>query len=85
MIFSVILTSLRSLIHVFDLHKRDFFKLPDGKILAEKKNVAARNQDRSSAAGLQHFFSSKKRLPRSKKYAFKDLIFSEFFFFISLI
>ena len=51
------------------------------KILAEKKNVAARNQDRSSAAGLQHFFSSKKRLPRSKKYAFKDLIFSEFFFF----
>ena len=68
MIFSVILTSLRSLIHVFDLHKRDFFNLPDGKNFSrEKKNVAARNQDRSSAAGLQHFCSSKKRLPSSKK------------------
>ena len=53
------------------------------KILAEKKNVAARNQDRSSAAGLQHFCSSKKRLPRSKKYAFKDFIFSEFFFYFA--
>ena len=50
------------------------------KILAEKKIVAARNQNRSSAAGLQHFCSSKKRLPRSKKYLVKDL-FSDIFFF----